>query len=213
MKSIYVTLSMLLVCLYSCKKEVNTETESVKNTDSIKTEEPIAEQPLDSAAEMKAWADYATPGNPHKMLAEESGTWNCEMTFWMEPDGKPEKATSTAEIKMILGGRYQESNYKGTMMGQPFEGKATVAYNNASKEYITTFIDNMGTGMMIANGKYDEATKKVEYKGEVVSPLDGKKSPYREVYTIVDATTRKMEMFDVKNGKEFKSMEIVMKRK
>ncbi|RZJ53224.1 MAG: DUF1579 domain-containing protein [Flavobacterium sp.] len=213
MKSIYVTLSMLLVCLYSCKKETNTETESVKNTDSIKTEEPIAEQPLDSAAEMKAWADYATPGNPHKMLAEESGTWNCEMTFWMEPDGKPEKATSTAEIKMILGGRYQESNYKGTMMGQPFEGKATVAYNNASKEYITTFIDNMGTGMMIANGKYDEATKKVEYKGEVVSPLDGKKSPYREVYTIVDATTRKMEMFDVKNGKEFKSMEIVMKRK
>ena len=213
MKRVYVTLSMLVICLSSCKKEVKTETVNTTNPDSIKTEEPIVEKPLDSAAEMKAWADYATPGNPHKMLAEESGTWNCEMTFWMEPNGKPEKATSTADIKMILGGRYQESNYKGTMMGQPFEGKATVAYNNASKEYITTFIDNMGTGMMVANGKYDEANKSVSYKGEVVSPLNGKKSPYREVYTIVDANTRKMEMFDVKNGEEFKSMEIVMKRK
>ena len=213
MKSFCLGLSMLMVCFISCKKEVKTETEPVVVADSAKTEEPIAEAPLDSAAQMKAWQAYATPGAPHKMMADEVGTWNCDMTFWEEPNGKPSKASSTANVKMVLGGRYQETNYQGTMMGQSFEGKNTLAYNNASKEYTTTFIDNMGTGMMVAIGKYDEATKSMDLKGDMVSPLNGKKTPYREVYTIVDAKTRKMEMYDTKNGSEYKSMEIIMTKK
>lgn len=213
MKNLCMIVLMLVFCFSSCKKDVKTETQNIKVTDSIATEEPVTEPPLDSAAQMKAWIAYATPGSPHKMMADETGTWNCDMTFWMEPNGKPEKATSTAAIKMILGGRYQESNYSGTMMGQPFEGKSTLAYNNASKEYTTTFIDNMGTGILTATGKYDEKTKSIMFKGDMVNPLNGRKTPYREIYTIVDATTRKMEMFDVKNGKEYKSMEIVMKKK
>jgi len=168
---------------------------------------------MDSVAQQKAWMEYATPGAPHKMMAEEVGTWNCDMTFWMGPDAKPEKATSTAEIKMVLGGRYQEANYKGTMMGQPFEGKSTLAYNNASKEFTTTFIDNMGTGMMVAMGSWDDASKSMNLKGDMVNPMNGKKTPYREMYTVVDANTRKMEMFDTKDGKEYKSMEIMMKKK
>ena len=213
MRKLTATLAIITMCFVSCKKEVKDETVTPPATDSIKTEEPVAEAPLDSAAQMKAWQEYATPGNPHKLMADEVGTWNCDMTFWSEPNGKPEKATSTADIKMILGGRYQEANYKGTMMGQPFEGKSTLAYNNASKEYTTTFIDNMGTGMMVAVGKYDEATKSMELKGDMVNPMNGKKTPYREVYTIVDPKTRKMEMYDVKNGSEYKSMEIVMTKK
>ncbi|MFH6986388.1 DUF1579 domain-containing protein [Flavobacterium collinsii] len=212
MKNLIVAL-LLVMCFASCKKEAKTATETVGSSDSIKKEEPIAEQPVDSAAQMKAWQEYATPGASHKLMADEVGTWNCDMTFWTEPNGKPEKATSTANVKMILGGRYQESNYQGTMMGQAFEGKSTLAYNNASKEYTTTFIDNMGTGMLVAMGKYDESTKSMELKGDMVNPVNGKKTPYREIYTIVDAKTRKMEMFDVKNGEEFKSMEIIMKKK
>ena len=212
MKNFYVTLSMLFLCFISCKKEVKVETETPV-TDSVKTEEPIAEQPLDSAAQMKAWQDYAKPGEPHKMMAEETGNWDCDMTFWMEENAKPEKAVTTANVKMILGGRYQETNFKGTVWGEPFEGKSTLAYNNANKEYTTTFIDNMGTGIIIASGKYDENSKSMELKGDMINPLNGKKTPYREIYTIVDAKTRKMEMFDVKNGKEYKSMEIVMKKK
>ena len=213
MKTLITVLVMLVLFFTSCKKEVKTESGTINATDSISTTEPITEEPVDSAAQMKAWQAYATPGEPHKLMSDETGNWNCEMTFWYEPDAKPEKASSTANVKMILGGRYQETNFQGKIMGQPFEGKSTLAYNNASKEYTTTFIDNMGTGMMVAVGKYDEKAKSMELKGDVVNPVSGKKTPYREIYTIVDATTRKMEMFDVKNGKEYKSMEIVMKKK
>lgn len=213
MKKLTTALVLFAMCFVSCKKEIKTETITEKDSDTVKTEQAEAEPVLDSAAQMKAWQAYATPGNPHKLMADEVGTWNCDMTFWSEANGKPEKAASIAVIRMILGGRYQEADYKGTMMGQPFEGKSTLAYNNASQEYTTTFIDNMGTGMMVAMGKYDEKTKSIELKGEMVNPLNGKKTPYREVYTIVDPTTRKMEMFDTKNGTEYKSMEIIMKKK
>ncbi|MTH17910.1 DUF1579 domain-containing protein [Flavobacterium sp. LC2016-01] len=215
MKNVTGILVVLILSFISCKKEVKTETVTTKDSDSIKTEEPVAEAeaPVDSAAQVKAWQAYATPGEPHKIMADEVGTWTCDMTFWYEPNGKPEKASSTANVKMLLGGRYQETDYKGTIMGSPFEGKGTLAYNNVSKEYTNTFIDNMGTGMMVATGKYDEGSKTIELKGEIVNPVSGKKAPYRELYTIVDATTRKMEMFDTKNGAEYKSMEIVMKKK
>lgn len=213
MKNLTTTLLLAVLCFTSCKKEAKIEDAEKTIKDSVAVEEPAAEQPLDSAAQMKAWAAYATPGNEHKLMADEVGTWNCEMTFWSEPNGKPEKATSTANVKMILGGRYQEAIYIGTMMGQPFEGKSTLAYNNASKEFTSTFIDNMGTGMMVGFGKYDEKTKSMELKGDMVNPMNGIKTPYREIYTIVDPKTRKMEMFDMKNGEEYKSMEIIMKKK
>ena len=213
MKKMFIAMSVMILCFASCKKEEKVETDITVKTDTVKTEEPVAEESMDSVAQQKAWMEYATPGAPHKMMAEEVGTWNCDMTFWMGPDAKPEKATSTAEIKMVLGGRYQEANYKGTMMGQPFEGKSTLAYNNASKEFTTTFIDNMGTGMMVAMGSWDDASKSMNLKGDMVNPMNGKKTPYREMYTVVDANTRKMEMFDTKDGKEYKSMEIMMKKK
>lgn len=213
MKKLTAVLVVITLCFISCKKEVKPEVTTTKDKDTTVTEEPAVEQPVDSATEVNAWQAYATPGTEHKLLADETGTWNCDMTFWYEPNAKPEKATSVADVKMILGGRYQEANYKGTIMGQPFEGKSTVAYNNASKEFTTTFIDNMGTGIMTAVGTYDDGSKSITYKGELVNPVTGKKAPYREVYTIVDAKTRKMEMFDVKNGSEYKSMEIVMTKK
>ena len=213
MKKLTATLVIISMCFISCKKEVKPEDTTTTPTDSVKTEEPVAEAPVDSAAQMKAWQEYATPSNPHKLMADEVGTWNCDMTFWSDANAKPEKGTTTAEIKMILGGRFQEAIYKGTMMGQPFEGKSTIGYNNATKEFNSTFIDNMGTGMMITVGKYNESNKSIDYKGEMPDPVTAKNTAFREVYTIVDEKTRKMEMYDTKNGSEYKSMEIIMTRK
>lgn len=105
MKKIFLTMSVLALCFVSCKKETKVETETtITDTTKVVTEEaPEAEQPMDSVAEMKAWEAYMTPGEAHKMLASEAGSWNNEMTFWHDENSKPQKATSTAEIKMILG--------------------------------------------------------------------------------------------------------------
>lgn len=221
MKKNYLCAAVLAVAFGSCKSEVKTETDVSTNKDSTVTNrantttpaETDVEKPRDSVAEMQAWNAYMTPGEPHKLMAEETGTWTADMTFWHGPGAPAEKAKSTAEVKMILGGRYQEMNYKGNMMGMPFEGRSTLSYDNATKEYKNTWIDNMGTGMMFAKGKMSADGKAIEFNGEMVDPVSAKAKPWREIYTIVDANTRKMEMFDTRDGKEFKSMEIVMKRK
>lgn len=216
MKKIILAVSVLSLCFASCKNETKEamETENEMVTDTIvKTESETPEVVMDSVAMEKAWEAYMTPGEPHKMMAAEEGKWNNEMTFWMGAGGEPTKATSTAEIKMILGGRYQETNYKGNMMGMPFEGRATTAFDNNTKEFVATWIDNMGTGMMVTRGTYDDATKSTTSTGTMVDPMTGKERKIREIYTIVDDNTRKMEMFEtLEGGEEYKSMEFVMKR-
>lgn len=213
MKKIYLSMAVLALTFTACKEETTPPGETETAKDTIVQQETVPEQPMDSAAIAQAWQNYMTPGNAHKMLAEEEGSWNCEMTFWMGPDGNPEKYTSSADIKMVMGGRYQEANYKGDMMGMPFEGKSTVAFDNTTEEYTSTWIDNMGTGMMVMRGKMSPASQKMVLKGEMVDPATGKAKPVREVYSVIDENTRKMEMYDNHNGKEYKSMEIIMTRK
>lgn len=216
MKTNFILAGTLLFCLASCKKETEVKKETVVVRDTVEVPvEKTPEAPMDSIAMQKAWEEYATVGEPHKILADDTGTWTEELTFWMGPDDKnPQKHTATAEVKMILGGRYQEQRHKGKMMGMDFEGISTMAYNNASGEYTSTWIDNMGTGMMIATGKYDEASKTIKLSGEMVDPMTKKSKKFREVMTMVDADTRKMESYDTSpEGTEFKSMEIIMKRK
>ena len=96
----------------------------------------------------------------------------------------------------------------------PFEGKGTVAFDNATQEFVSTWIDNMGTGMMVTRGKYDEATKTSTFHGEMVDPVIKKAKKVKEVITYIDDNNQKMEMFDIlEDGKEFKSMQVVSKRK
>lgn len=218
MKKTILSLAAVVIMATACKKAEETPAADVTPTDSTAiapTETAEAAKPMDSAAMQKAWEAYATPGEPHKMLAMDNGNWDCESTMYMSAnDPKPMKTKMTGVSKMILGGRYQESRFTGNMMGQPFEGISTTAYNNASKQIESSWVDNMGTGIMHLKGNYDGTSKTMELKGECVDPMTGKNKPVRETYTVVDDNTRKMEMFDVDAaGKEYKSMELTMTRK
>ncbi len=170
-------------------------------------------QSTDSATMMKMWMDYMTPGNFHKMLAKSNGTWTEEATFWMDPGAPPSTSILTAENKMIMGGRYQQSNVSGNVNGMPFEGMSTVGYDNAKKKFISTWVDNMGTGVMYMEGNYNPAMKNITFLGKMIDPATGKENNVREVFTMIDDNTQMIAMYDTRDGKEFKSMELKMKRK
>jgi len=213
MNKTILTLAIATLSLVACKKD-GEKADSQSSTDStaVKTEEAAVIP--DSATISKAWMDYATPGDAHKRMAKDNGVWEEEMTSWQHEGAAPMKMKMTAEIKSIFDGKYQEAVHKGDFMGMPFEGKSTLAYDNASKEYISTWIDNMSTGIMVMRGNYDEASKTFKMEGEVLDPVSKKMKKMREVITIVDDNTQKMEMYDTGyDGKEFKNMEIIMKRK
>jgi Protein of unknown function (DUF1579) len=163
--------------------------------------------------DMKAMTAYMTPGDVHKMMAKSEGTWTGVVSMWMQPGAQTMTMTGDSKIEMILGGRYLQEKNTGTMMGMPFEGLGTTAYDNAKKIFISTWIDNAGTGMIYLEGKWDDANKSINFSGKMVDPSTGKDLPVREVLKFVDDNTHTLEMYTTANGKEFKSMEIKYTRK
>ena len=164
-------------------------------------------------AEQKAWMAYMTPGTVHQMVAKSDGDWKADVSMWMAPGAPATKSTATCTNKMILGGRYQETKYTGTMMGMPFEGRGLLAYDNAKKVFISTWVDNMGTGLMTLEGPWDDNTKSINFTGKSVDPTTGKDMNIREVFKWIDDNNQQMEMYMQMNGQEVKTMEIKLARK
>jgi hypothetical protein len=163
-------------------------------------------------AEEKAYMAYMTPGKEHEMLAKSVGKWNEELTFYMDPKSEPMKAQASLVVEMILGGRYQKGTSTGEMMGMPFEGISTMAFDNMRKVWIMTWTDNMGTGIAYAEGTYDAAKKMLSFKGKMPEPSSGTIMDFRQTFTMVDDDHQKIEMYNMAKGKESKTMEITLTR-
>lgn len=171
-------------------------------------------KPAEMSAEDKAYMEYMTPGPAHKELAASEGIWSEDLTMWMAPGAPEVKSTATVANKMIMGGRYLQGMHRGTMMGMPFEGMNIVGYDNKKGVYQSTWIDNMGTGIMMLTGTWNKATNMLESKGTMIDPVTGADMQVRETYFIKDNDHHIMEMFmTTANGKEYKSMHIEMVRK
>lgn len=214
-----------MLLLAACNNEAKTDTPSPDSGETKKeamvttdanTDAPKPYTAPDSATMMKNWMAYATPGDVHKMMASWDGKWDAETSSWWSADGPPSMSKATCTSRMILGGRYQETMFAGNMMGAPFEGRGLLGYDNATKQFTSTWTDNMGTGVMVLKGTWDEATKSINLKGKMVdaSTGDGVERPFREVYKVVDATHHTMEMYCYgPDAKEFKTMEIKLTKK
>jgi len=163
--------------------------------------------------EMKKWMDYMTPGKEHQSFAKMNGDWSFTSKMWMDPSAEPQVSTGTAKFEMLLGGRYQQMTVTGKMMGMDFNGIGINGFDNAKKVYVSSWIDNFGTGLMFMEGKFDEASKKIIFKGTMVDPMTGKDTEYKETIKAIDENNMEMEMFTVVGGKDIKNMEIKYSRK
>lgn len=170
------------------------------------------QQTPDEKAMMEAWMKAATPGDAHKKLANIVGTFNVKVKTWMKPGEAPAESTGTAVHKWVLGDRWVEQRFEGNFMGQPFMGIGYTGYDNIQKKYVSTWMDNMSTGVMSTTGTGDE--KAMTFTGTSLDPLTGQAMPLEEKITTIDADTFTMEMFGPDpSGKMFKMMEIRYERK
>jgi hypothetical protein len=169
---------------------------------------------MGGGAEMEAMMKAATPGEQQKKLGRLAGDWTFTNTFWMAPGQPPMTSTGTMHGVLLMGGRYVEHTWTGDMMGMPFEGRGTEGYDNVGKQYVTSWVDNMGTGIVHSTGTCDDAVKVCTYTGEMWDPMSGKKTTSKSVITWIDDNNFKNEMYGPgPDGKEAKMMEIVAKRK
>ena len=172
-----------------------------------------SEKPMDQQAMMELWKKMAMPGEPHKLFSTLAGSWTTTSKEWMEPGKPPTESTGTAEIKMLLDGRFLYQEYNSQMMGQPFSGIGIDAYDNMTKKYVTAWLDSMGTGIFIMEGTASADGKTITLKGSHPEPGGGKMT-HRAVWKIVDNNNQTFDMYGAHHGeKETKMMEIVYTRK
>ncbi|MBX7044888.1 MAG: DUF1579 domain-containing protein [Ignavibacteria bacterium] len=160
---------------------------------------------------MKKWMDYMTPGEQQKQLAKMSGDWTYTSKFWMAPGQDPTVSNGTAKFETLLDGRYMKCTVKGNMMGMPFEGMSITGFDNAAKLFQSSWIDNMGTGIMHMTGTAD-AKGVITLKGGMMDPVSGKMLDEKQVMWSDGDNKFVMEMYQMENGAENKVMEVVYTR-
>ena len=168
----------------------------------------------DQKAMMEAWMKFATPGEGHKALEPLVGSWNAKITSWMAPGSAPITSDGTSEIAWVLGGRYLQQKHEGTFLGQPFSGIGYTAYDNYKKQYLGTWMDNMGTSILSMAGTADPTGKTLAMEGKMDDFLTGRVMAIRSTLRIVDGAHNVYEMWAPgPDGKEYKMMEIDYTRK
>src|SRR5262245_26285396 len=172
------------------------------------TTQPTAAQDAAAKAQMEAMLKLATPGPEHAWLKSMEGTWKATTKSWEAP-GDPQVSEGTSENHLVLGGRWLQSHYVGSMMGQPYEGWGLIGYDNGKKQYVATWADNFSTAMMVATGTGNG--KEMETKATMDGP-DGTPMNFRMVTAVVDAKTHTFTMYVPAQGTEQKMMEITYTR-
>ena len=167
---------------------------------------------------MKQMMELSKLNENHKLLAGTNGTWNYTVKFWMNPDpnAPPQEAKGTATRKSIMGGSYvtmdvsgkmQMPGADGKMKDMQFKGMGLEGYDNVKKKFVSSWIDNMGTGIAPSEGTYDPGSKTFTFTSEV-EPVPGMKTPVREVLKLTDNNHMTFEWYENHGGQEKKTMEI-----
>lgn len=172
---------------------------------------------------MKMMVEMSKLNDNHKLLGQLVGTWTFTNKMWMNPDpnAAPTESKGVAVRKPIMEGRYYTVDITGRMplpgadgkmTETDFKGMSIEGYDNAKKKFFATWLDSMSTGVFIAEGTYDAATKTFTYSGDY-DMAPGMKQRVRETVKLVDADHHVFEWYEDHGGKEVRTMEIAYTRK
>ncbi len=163
---------------------------------------------------MAAWQKFMTPSEGHKALESMVGNWDAKVTMWPAPGAPPQVSNATSISEWVLGNRYVQERVGGSFMGMPFQGIGYTGYDNGKKQYVGTWIDNFGTGVMTSTGSSSDNGKSFTFKATTTDPMTGKDMSSESKVTVADADHHTMEMWGpAPDGKMFKMMTIEYTRK
>ncbi len=157
----------------------------------------------------QAVQEATKPGPEHARLVKRAGTWKATATMWEKEGAAPVTSAGKAVFSLQLDGRYLREDYTGEFAGQTFQGVGTMAYDRAAGEFVNTWYDNMATGITRSAGTADG--KQLVLTGEMTCPQRGRIT-LRQVQTDDTDDRFTVTMFNGKDGKETKTLEIVYTR-
>src|SRR5437016_14428642 len=161
---------------------------------------------------MKQMMELAKLNENHKLLAELAGSWSTSVKM-MEPGKEPTVSKGSVTYKSIMNDGYvigdQSGSMKmpgadGKMKDFTFKGMSVDGYDNVKQKFTSSWMDNMGTGIMTMEGTYDPATKTFTYTGEM-EMMPGMKTHVRSVVHPTDKNHHTFEWYENRGGQEMKT--------
>lgn len=166
-----------------------------------------AKSPLAEDASAKAPPKV---GPEHAVLHRDLGSWDAEVAC-AAPGMPASKDRGSETVTATCNGRWTWSDFRGQLMGMPFEGHALVGYDPQQKQYLALWIDSMSATAALTAGTFDAATKSFALTGSCTCPL-GKPMTIAESVRRFDDDTRSAKMEFTTEG-QTTTMEITYRRR
>jgi hypothetical protein len=167
-------------------------------------------------ADMQACTLAGQPGKMHEWLMKGAGSWKGKNTMWMAPGMAPMESDVTCTTTAEMDGRWAKVDYTGEMpagMGS-FHGIGYNGYDNVSKKFVGVWMDNHSSGMMVGEGSLGADGKTLTWNFRYNDPITKMPAVMRQIerHTSDDAMTLEMFGNDPKSGREYKMMQIELKK-
>ena len=100
-----------------------------------------------------------TAGPEHAILKEDVGTWDASIEMMM-PGAPPMPPAKGVETNVLsCNGLCLVTDFKGEIMGGPFQGHGVSTWDPAKKKYIGSWSDSMAAGLAVTEATWDQAKK------------------------------------------------------
>ena len=175
----------------------------------------IQSEPQDAGFEMdEVTMKRMAPGPMHEYLAPLEGDWSMTVKIRMAPEAPWEESEAEAKREWVLDGRFMMETVEGDFGGMPFEGIGFTGYDNVRQEFVSTWMDNMMTGVMMSSGQASKDGKTITFEGHASCAMTGEKDQWsKSVIRFKGEDSHVFEMYSKgPDGKEYKSMEIVCEK-
>jgi hypothetical protein len=136
----------------------------------------------------------------HARLAGLAGHWSVRQSMWTDPKSPPVIDHGDASYAMVLGGRHLRQQLR-IASSKAFEGLGYIGYDDATGRYYSSWMDTNFSGIILAYGSYDAASRTYSLTGEMAGK-HGASVPVREVMRIADHDHFTYEFYETRGGKE-----------
>src|SRR6266850_5745428 len=98
------------------------------------------------------------PAPEYALLKRDEGIWNATIQMAPEPGGEAEVSNGVETNVIGPGGLWLITDFKGQLMGKPFQGHGILGYDEAKKKFLRVWVESTQAVLFPAAGAYDPAT-------------------------------------------------------
>jgi hypothetical protein len=155
-----------------------------------------------------------TPGEHHKAFARLAGDWIVAGRLWMDPADPPAETEGTARFDVVMNGLFVNEVLQMSVLGVPWEGRATFGFDNQSATHVSTWQDSFGSGILVFEGECTNHCREITMRSDpYLDPRMKRFVRMKTVSYLSDDDEARVEMYLVDGRTETQIGEIWYARK